>query len=361
MKKIVFVIGTLGNGGAERVISTLANNFSEKGYEVSIITIYGNKQDYPIKDKIDLFSIYCSNKVRLFRPIERIRKIKKLVMDINPDVIVSFLADVNIHAIVACSNLNYPIIVSERNDPRRNPEQKWIRKLRDIVYKKVSGIVFQTQDAKEYFKDVLPATIKTALISNPIPDCLPVNNCIENNRLITACRLNPQKNLSLMIRAVADVISSGINCTLDIYGEGPLRKQLQEEIIELGLENNVFLRGFYKDIHRKIAESTAFIISSDYEGISNSMLEALAIGTPVIATDCPVGGARQFIESGKNGILVPVGNKDELSRAIIYVLQNQDAARQMGKEAMKIRDLLNANIILDQWIKFINLVNRKEY
>lgn len=357
MKKIAFVIGTMGNGGAERVIAAISNEMVKKNIKIKIITIYGRKQDYPLNTLIELHPILCKNKIRVLRPFERFKKIRKEIVEFSPDCIISFLADVNIHTIIASNGLHIPLIVCERNDPKQDPEKKWERKLRDILYKKADAFTFQTDEAADYFKKIIPRNKKRIIIQNPLTPGLPVFSYNSNTkRLITACRLNPQKNLKMMIDAVSEVHNMGVTCTLDIFGEGPMREELQQYINEKGLQEIIKLRGFSHNIHEEMLRSVAFIISSDYEGISNSMIEALAIGMPVIATDCPVGGARMYIDNNKTGWLVPVGDRDAFASAIMDVLSNPNKAVLLGQRAMQIRNELDVKKITDQWIRFIKSV-----
>lgn len=357
MKKIVFVIGIMGNGGAERVIANLSNLFSVKKYQIDIITIFGSRQDYQLNKNIKVHPIICKNNIRLLRPIERIFLIRKLIKEINPNVVVSFLADVNVHTILAMKGLGIKLIVSERNDPRNDPQQSWIRKIRDVVYKKVDGIVFQTLDAKKYFDKILSHKTKSEIIENPLKENLPFyEGSNESREFITACRLNPQKNLYLMLDSLKKVNEEGVPCSLKIYGDGPLKKELNQYILDNNLSSIVALCGFEKNIHEKMKVAAGFIISSDYEGISNSMLEALAIGVPVIATDCPVGGARMYIKNGISGYLVPCRNVELLTKAIKDVLSDRENAIQMGKNATLIRDRLAVDVIANKWIEFINYV-----
>ncbi|MBE7037235.1 MAG: glycosyltransferase family 4 protein [Ruminococcaceae bacterium] len=360
MLKVAFVIGTMGNGGAERVIAALANELASNGAEVRIITIYGNRQHYALADGVEMFPVSFKANLRLLRPVERIKAIRKAITDFKPDSVVSFLADVNIHTILACRGLSVPIIVSERNDPTKSPRQAWLRKLRNSLYKKAHGLVFQTPDAASYFVPYLKANNKTTIIPNPLTPNLPVYEHDEaNTRLITACRLNEQKNLPMMIDAIAELKESGLLLSLDIFGEGPLRNSLQQRIEARNATDYIKLRGFSKDIHREMAQSACFVISSDYEGISNSMLEALAIGVPVVATDCPVGGARMFIQNGETGYLVPVGDKEAFKRAISDVMENREKARAMGHSAMALRNTLDVTAITRQWTEFISAVLEK--
>lgn len=360
MKRIMFVIGIMGNGGAERVIAALANTMVRSDISVRIVTIFGSRQDYTLDSNIELCHIECENSFSVFRTIERMQKLRKAIRDFSPDCIVSFLADVNIYTILTSIGMKIPVIVSERNDPQKSPKQKWMRKLRNVLYPFANGYVFQTQDAAVYFDGILKNK-KTTIIPNPLTPDLPTHNDnINSSRLITACRLNPQKNLKLMIDAVRDVINGGVYCTLDIYGDGPLKNELINYIDEIKMREYIQLKGFSKDIYNEMVNSAGFLISSDYEGISNSMLEALAIGVPVVATDCPVGGARMFIHHNENGLLVPVGDCKKFKMAVQELLVNKEKVRQMGEKAKQIREQLNVNIITAKWLSFIDSVVNEE-
>ena len=355
MKSVIFIIGTMGNGGAERVIANLSNQFVQDDIKVSIITIYGTLQTYRLNDKVSLCHIVCKLKIKALRPLERMMKMRKIISRISPDIVVTFLADVNIYTLMALIGKEVPIIVSERNDPTKSPATKWMRKLRNTLYKRASGVVYQTHEAAEYFERYVPNKIKQTIVANPIKDDLPFYvSRPEKVEFITACRLNRQKNLHLMINSVKRVLDSGYECFLNIYGEGPMRQELEAYINSVGLDERVRLCGFSDSIHEKMAEATAFIISSDFEGISNSMLEALAIGIPVIATDCPVGGARQYILNEVNGYLVPCRDVDSMSKAMIDVIENPAKAIDMGKEATKIREIISTKNIAAQWMDFID-------
>jgi len=358
MKKIVFIIGIMGNGGAERVVAILSNYLSKKEYDVSVITIYGNRQDYQLDNKVKHYPIICKSVSRILRPLERIRKVRRVIKSIEPDSVISFLTDVNIHTLFAMIGLKYPLILSERNDPNNDPSERWQRMLRNIIYSRCDGIVFQTKDAAAYFDRILSFKIHKEIIPNPISPNLPYYSFGENKRrFITACRLTPQKNLPLMIDAFAEIIQKGYDCMLDIFGDGPLKEELTKYIEKKQLTTKIHLCGFSKCIYDEMLNSLAFIISSDYEGISNSMLEALAIGLPVIATDCPIGGARDSICNGVNGLLVPVGNKMELVRAMEKILKFSELGENLSRESVKIRKLLSIDNIADKWIDIIKRVS----
>lgn len=356
--RVTFILASMSNGGAERVVSILSNELINRNFVVQIITVLSDACDYVIDDKIQFDPIKnYSSKNKLLRNYSRIKDIKTKTLSFSPDCIISFLGEINIYSLLACHRLRIPIIVSERNDPANDPEKEWMRKLRNFMYRFADGIVFQTEDAKKYFDNFLKSDIKQKIIFNPIKPNLPYySNDHSINRFITATRLTPQKNIYLMINALKLTIERGFECYLDIYGRGPLEEELRNYVKECSLSNNVSFKGFSNSIHNEMAKCRAFLISSNYEGISNSMLEALAIGAPVIATDCPVGGAKMFIHNKVNGWIVPVGDVNAFSNAMIEILTSPKTADMCGKNAMGIRSDLEAKKILEQWIGFISEV-----
>ncbi len=357
LKKIVFVIGVLSNGGAERVISILANEMSNKGYDVHIITIYEEKNDYIEDYRISIYTIKHNKSNKLLRGIDIIKGLRQYLRQINPDVVVSFVAKVNIYTIISNMFMSNKLVVSERNDPYQNPENRLLRTFRNFLYRYVDGIVFQTRDAKGYFSKSIQR--KSTIIPNPIKPNLPYwskENKPSNKKIITACRLSRQKNLPMLINAFNNIKKDYPNIELYIYGIGSMKRELESMIENLNLTDCVKLPGFSNNIHQEMANASLFVISSNYEGISNSMLEALAIGVPVISTDSPIGGAKMFIKNGINGILVDVGDTKGLEVAMKNILSDKQLSIKLSYESRKIREYLTHEKIMEQWLNFINLL-----
>jgi GalNAc-alpha-(1->4)-GalNAc-alpha-(1->3)-diNAcBac-PP-undecaprenol alpha-1,4-N-acetyl-D-galactosaminyltransferase len=359
MKKVMFVTGVLSNGGAERVISILAKEFCETGHDVSILTIFDDKNDYVIDKKIKIYSITHQYKNRLLKSFRIFNEIRKLFKKHNPDIIISFDATINIYTILSSAFLKNKIIISERNDPYNYPENKHIRNFRDFLYRYSDGYVFQTEDARNYFQ--LSVKEKSTIIPNPILSNLPYwNERSQEKIIITASRLSKQKNLPMLITAFSKFRINFPEYTLKIFGNGELREELLVLIDQLGLQGKVLLQGFSNNIHSEMQNSDLFIISSDYEGISNAMLEALAIGVPVISTDSPIGGAKMFIRSGENGILIKVGDTDQLVRSMNKVISNKGYATLLSYESRKIRNELSSKAIVEKWVKYAEEVYRND-
>lgn len=358
MKKIIFVAATLGGGGAERVMLNLANTAVEKGCEVVVIRTAqsGNtKMDYLIAPEIKLENINCNYSKKVLRIIYKLRHIRKIIKKYKDYTVISFLPDVNIYSILACVGLKNKVIVSERNDPNKEPGSSFVRKVRDVVYKYADYIVFQTYDAQKYFCEKIQK--KSCIIPNPINiSQLPPIQSKRNVRdvIIMVCRIKPQKNVGMLIDAINEIKDKLGNTTVELYGDGSLyRDRMKEKTKEYGLEDIIKFMGPSKDVYNIMNNAKIYISTSDYEGISNTMLEALAIGTPCIVTDCPIGGAKMFIQNGVNGILVPVGDYKRLGKEIIKLLSDEKLCEEFSNNSVKIREQLDLNIITDKWLDLV--------
>lgn len=353
--KISFIIGTMSGGGAERVISVLANWFSKKGYDTSVIAIIEDNISYELDPNIKYYANQFNNFKRLKRVANRYSFTKRTLRDIQPDVVISFTTEINIYALIASLGLKSKVIISERNDPFRDPPSKITRSIRNVVYGLSDKYVFQTPDAKEYFSKKIQG--KSVIIANPLKEKLPNRyEGIRKKEFVTVARLSKQKNLKMLIDAYEMIHSEYDDYKLRIYGEGPLRKEIEEYLIQKKLTEVVFLMGFEKEVHNKIIDARAFILSSDYEGISNAMLESLAIGLPTLCTDCPAGGAKMFIQHKVNGLLVPVGDVKKLYYAMKDIVENTELVETLSKNSILIKDELSVEKICLRWEEVIKKI-----
>lgn len=358
--KILFACHGIGNGGAERVLLTLANSFSERGNEVSLITTNPPHNDYEINKSIRRFICNPSGrKLPIFRVLIRIIEIRKIIQHTIPDCIVSFSANINVQVLFAGLFLRIPIVVSERTDPSRYPTSRFGRLLRTLSYHLATAVVFQTDDAKNYFPNSIRK--KSKIIINPICISLPMAPQTQENRIIGVGSLGEQKNWEHAIQSFRLFSKTHPQYYFEIFGEGPMRDELQMIIdSDAELRGRVFLRGFSNQVSQIMLSSKMYVSSSIYEGISNAMLEALALGVPSICTDCPVGGARMFINNKENGILVPVNDVFALSEAMTLVADNEALAESLSKEAKKIIDRISPDKVLNQWEILMQEVVKKK-
>ena len=358
MKKIVFVTLTLGSAGAERVSSLLIDYWAKNGYEVTVVQTEGDNTtaNYPIDSKVNYRFVH--SKCR-FMPIKRLEdafNVAKILKEYPNAVAIAFIRRSILTLGLAAFFTRSRYIVSERNDPRSVPNGKIAKKVRNYIFSRADACVFQTDEAKSYFPRKVQK--KGYVIPNPINNNLPdINRGARRKRVIAVCRLSPQKNLEMLVNAYASIAPDFPDYTLEIYGKGPAEDKLRAQIKALNMNDKIILRGFSDDVFKEMNDAVVYVSSSNYEGISNSMLEALAMGMTCIVTDCPAGGARMVIESGINGILVPVNDEKRMSEAIASVLSDEKMAAEMAKEAEKIRHAFSINQIGDAWIEVFDHVS----
>ena len=351
--KLIFVIQGMQSGGAERVMSVLCNTYVRQGHSV-ILTLTENvgQSAYELDSRIKLVNMTDHSTVRpvFLKRIRSVFRLKRLFQKEKPDAVVSFITRTNICAIAAGVLSGTPVFISERNDPAVDPKSKSTRWLRNLLYPLSAGCIFQTEYAKNCFKDNVRN--KGIVIFNPVTDGIydVTPKTERKKRIVSLCRLNSQKNIPMLIRAFEKADKRRSGYWLEIYGEGEEKTELLRLIKELKLDNKVFLKGHTSKPLQILAESEIFALSSDYEGMPNSLIEALCMGCACIATDAPAYGARELVLDAENGLLVPVGDENAFADAL-YSLRES-----MSRNAARAEALINTSFITSQWMDFI--VNR---
>lgn len=358
--KLVFITPGMTFGGAERVISILSNIWCDMGHDVSIFITSSDKPSvYKLnkKVKVEYYDDYRVDGVSHFKLISSIRD---FVDKENPDCVLSFMNDVCAYTILSLIGKKIPIIYSERNDPNKTNQSKVSKIFRKIVELGASHIVFQTEGAKQCYSKKVQR--KSSIILNPVElSRIPERKKedINYSEIVTVARLEQQKNQELLIDAFNLVCKKHQDIVLKIYGEGSLKNKLQNKIHELGLNDKVLLMGAKQDVLEWIKESYCFVLTSDFEGLPNSLIEAMCMGIPCISTDCSPGGARQLLGDDR-GLIVPCRDKERLAEAINMYLEQRDIAMQYGEEAYKLRDKIESYTVAKEWINLIEEIKRGE-
>jgi len=354
--KLTIFIGDLSGGGAERVVCNLSNFLVSKRHQVEIVTMVNNASSYQLSPKVKRVPLLKGNESNNFviKNLIRIVRLRRYIKKSDTDIYLSMLPW-TINLILSQRKLiKAPIVISERGDPNirynNSKLQKWLMKK---LYPLADGFVFQTTDAREYYENIvnnnatiIPNAINEDFVGKPY-------TIHRKKTIVSVGRFTEQKNFSLLIKAFSNIASKYPEYNLIIYGEGPQREKLQNLVTELNISNRVQLPGYVKNIGEHIIDSSLFVLSSNYEGMPNALMEAMALGLPCISTDCPVGGPKFLIEHGVNGILVPVNNVEEMSAQLNNLLSNFNFRKKLGINAKKITNTLSYNNVYEKWEKFL--------
>lgn len=363
--KILFNLGTLRKGGAERVVANLSNYLAENNNDVSIVISVEKQSYYKLNNNVKLYGLdrkKASNNF-LIKNISRLKRLNHIVRTIKPDIIISFLPEPSYRVLaLKLFNKKLKVIVSVRNDPKIEYKTKINRIVMKILYPLADGFVFQTKEAKEYFSKNIQQ--KSVIIPNPIDKKIiqrKVYTGKKEKKIVAVGRLVEQKNHELLINAFNIVKDQIPEYNLIIYGEGSLREKLQEQIERLNLKERVFLPGNVDNIADKIENASLFVLSSNYEGMPNALMEAMALGLICISTDCPCGGPRFLIENNVNGYLINVGKEKELANKIkeIIVDKKQEELEEVSNNARKKMLQMSEEKIGEIWFKYICSVIKK--
>jgi GalNAc-alpha-(1->4)-GalNAc-alpha-(1->3)-diNAcBac-PP-undecaprenol alpha-1,4-N-acetyl-D-galactosaminyltransferase len=362
--RCTLVIYSLSSGGAERVISTMANYWATNGWKVTLMTFDDDTAVpfYPLDSQVLHQPLgiagYSANPiVAVWNNLRSARILGTAIKNSNPHVVISFLDRTNIITLLATRSLNIPVLVPERNDPATLAPDKIWNMLRQWTYPLADRIVVQTHRAAEFF----PAKLQNRIFVMPNPVILPpvtrsgAAQLPGDRHLIAVGRLVYQKGFDLLLQAFAQLKERYPEWTLTILGEGELRAQLESLCNELGLGDRVHLLGRVKNPHEYLTQADIFVMSSRFEGFPNALCEAMVCGLPVISTDCP-NGPREIIRDGIDGILVPTEDIPALAAAMERLMSNERERQQLAAVAPELATRFSLEKVMLMWESLIQTV-----
>lgn len=346
--KVFMVMKRLDYSGAPKMFIWLAEALAKSGHDVYVFTFMKQRQDVSLPEylhweKVDIQKKSIFSKIRIIR-----KKIKSL----NPDVSISFLLDANVYNMFACLGFRTKSVVCERNDPFK--PGYYVLKFWKPFFRFAKGAVFQLDRVKDFYKNLNAPSV---VIPNPITcktdiDCPPFER--RKNAIVSLGRLDVfQKRQDVLIRAFEIMSKRYPNYELHIYGGGDDEKKIQELAKESPVADKIKLMGVTLLPQETIKNYKIFVQSSDFEGIPNSLIEALSVGLPCIATDCRPGGAEFLIKNGVNGFLVPMGDAEAIAEKMIYLLEHPADADLMGEHAKQVRFSLAPERIISMWNDYL--------
>lgn len=363
MDKILFHLNCLEHGGAERVVSNLANQFAKEGYEVIVATEWEGKEEYALDERVKRVHVGLKesdeNRSRISKAWRRFFYLRKYILQEKPDVTVAFAKKAIYRALGATLFTKEKVIIAVRTNPAGSYEHKMDKIMIPLLFRHAAGAVFQTQWQRDFFPKYIQE--KATIILNPIHDKY-LNGEMPKNRVKTVVhsgRIVDFKNQDMLIRAFIKVHEKHPEYDLKLYGgdsfDGTMQI-LQKTIQEHHAEEYVKLMGNSNTLEKDLVNASLFAFSSELEGLPNALLEAMALGLPVVATDCPCGGPRTVIQDGVNGILVPIKDQRAMEEGINRLIENPEFAEGLGREAKKICVQLNSPAIIEQWKKYMEKV-----
>ncbi len=366
-KKYLFLITGMVMGGAERVMATIANEFAKRGNEVLIVTLKDSSSAYRLDSRVKIVGTKgnIQSKYKLIRVLKLILSGIKgffyylhYLKTYKPDVVLSFLTYSNLLAVITRLLFvrNVPVVISERADPLKRGNT--IKKICEFIYPKADCLVCQSKRVGNYFRKldgkanikIIPNPVNLECVAQTVPEK-------RRNAIIAVGRLNTQKNFILLMEGFQEIKSGYSDYIVEIYGQGPEYNNLNKKIHDLHIENNIFLMGIKNNVMQSVNDAKLFVMTSDYEGFPNALVEAMASGLPVISTDFPTGVAKELIKDGVNGYVVPRNDKKELAKAMVKILSSPELQESMSKENRKIIKHLDTDKIIDKWRAVLN----KEY
>ena len=350
-KNILIMVAKLGGGGTERVACRLANGLSAR-HRVYLMYFFHYGHAYEINPEVTV--VDCTGGGMVMPDRGLFRKALYLVRKrmVVPGKVWQFKKkhkiDVSISMLRIPNLFNVLIpgggrrILSERNDPSRKPF--WERFSNRICYYLGDHVVFQTH----YVQNMFPHFVrrKSTIIANPVEVSCKRKDKTEHV-IVNVGRLNPQKNQQMLIHAFYIFHEHHPEYTLQIYGEGKERDNLQNTINSLGLGDAAHLMGFSDDVHKAIRSAEIFVLSSDFEGMPNALMEAMMMGFPCIATSCT--GVPELLTDKQDGILVPVGDQAKLAEAMILLAEDPALREHLAEQAAKKASGFGTEEVLRQW------------
>jgi glycosyltransferase involved in cell wall biosynthesis len=356
-RRIALVISSLSAGGAERVMTTMANHWAAHGWDVTLITLGSPDGDWYSLHRnvtrvgLDLLRPSSNVLMALRHNAERVNRLRYLLRISRPDVVLSFIDRMNVLTLLAALGLGLPVIVSERTDPREYPVGGVWSGLRSLMYRRAAAVVVQTR-ALHTWAARLTADNRVHVIPNPVEpqraSASPAHHEEQRSRTIVAMgRLSREKAFDLLIHAFHRCAKKHPEWSLVILGEGDERRSLEALAAELNMKDRISLPGLSREPAQILRRAQIFVLSSRYEGFPNALLEAMACGVTVIATDC--AGPREIIRDGVDGLLIPPGDVDALIVSMDRLMGDPVARERLGERATEVRERFSLEHVMAMW------------
>ncbi|MGA7937296.1 MAG: glycosyltransferase family 4 protein [Kovacikia sp.] len=366
--RITLIIYALTSGGAERVLSIMANYWASKGWLITLLTFDDGSVApfYELDPRVQHLPLklagYSSNPfAAIVNNWQRVQVLRSGIINSQPDVVISFLDTTNVTTLLAARKLPFPVIVDEQNHPTMCRVSKSWDLLRQCMYPQADQIVAITERALSYFSPQVQA--RGCVIPNPAMVVTRAEGAtvqlLTKPSLIAMGRLDPQKGFDILLQAFAPLKDRYPDWTLTILGEGALRSELETQRDQLGLRDRANFLGAVKNPHDFLTDADIFVMSSRFEGFPNALCEAMASGLAVISADC-LSGPREIIRDGIDGLLVPTENVEALTAAMERLMTDETERRRLAARAPEVTERFGLEQVMQMWEATIEKVIREK-
>ncbi|MBQ6363452.1 MAG: glycosyltransferase family 4 protein [Lachnospiraceae bacterium] len=359
MAKLALFISSLNRGGSEREAVNIAENFLKNGHQVLIVTQYVNEDEYPLPDgavrilaeREEPYGDSAAERIRGFA--DRFLRLRRIWKKERPDVVLSFIGKNNVMAIVTAMGTGVPVVAHVQGEAALEYPEGSLRKAAFVTFRHAAGVALQTERSRSFFPPAVQA--KCDVLANALsPDFIrPPYTGLKEKTITTVGRLDRNKNQRMLLKAFARIAENYPDYKLQIFGDGEDREILENMRSELGLTDRVNMPGSIRNVAEELEKTSLFVLTSDSEGLPNALIEAMALGVPSISTDTPSGGPAQLIEDGVNGLLIPPGDEDALTRAMRQMLDHPEAAARMGEAARAVTDTYAPETAMQRWREYL--------
>ncbi len=351
--KLFLIIPSLGSGGAERVLTTLANNWAKrKQVQLTMVVLSDSEDFYTLDEKIQIHRLGYKGGgdflEKLVRAKTTVSKLRSLIKENDPNCILSFLTECNIVTLLASRNIKNKVFVSERDSPNANTP-KIYKFLRKKLYNNANGIIVQSRDYQNFISKIVPK-VPVVVIQNPIRE-IKRYDVQKEKVILNVGRLINEKGQKYLLEAFSR-LSNHTDWKLVILGDGYLRDSLIEEANRLGISNQVSFMGASKEVDLWINKASIFAFSSISEGFPNALAEAMVGGLPCVSFDC-VTGPKELIKNGENGYLVKTEDVEDFASKLNELINSEELRQSFSNNSIQLRSVLNEDAISDKYFNFI--------
>lgn len=359
-RKIAFHINSLEQGGAERVVTSLANLFAAEGYQVIIATEWYRENEFWIDDRVRRIHVGLKEgdekKHHLVQFLLRIKYLRQFIKAERPDILIPFTRKALYRGLTAAYFIKMPVLISVRTDPTGHYDQRSDKLQIPFLLPRADGCVFQTEGAKEFFAPRLQNNSR--IILNPINEkYIGVPEPEKRTKtVVQSGRLVDFKNQPMLVRAFVKVHEKHPDYDLKIYGgdsHDGTKEILEDLIRQYEAQDYIHLMGASDSLEKDLADAAIYAFTSDWEGLPNALMEAMALGLPIVATDCPCGGPRTIMTHEVDGLLIPIKDEQALVDGINRLIENPEMAKRLGSQARRIAERADSRTVFEQWRDYI--------